>query len=460
MADIFLKNTLSGEKETFIPLKAGEVSIYNCGPTVYDYAHIGNFRTFIMSDILRRMFEYNNYKVKSVMNITDVDDKTIRKSQEEGVSLKELTQKYEALFFQDLSKLNIQPVHKNPRATESISEMIDLISTMIGNGSAYIGSDGVYFDIKKSENYGKLANLNLETIAKERITNDEYDKANPRDFSLWKFYTENDGGVVYDAPFGKGRPGWHIECSAMCMTNLGKTIDIHTGGSDLIFPHHTNEIAQSEAVTGQKFVNYWVHAGFITVDGKKMSKSLGNIFTLKSLQERDIDPIVYRYFVLGAHYSTPLNFTWEALSGAETALKKVRNVKNELNKLVENDDSSNNSKSLSETAIEYKNKFLEYVNNDLDTPKALALIWQIVKDDNLSGLEKRHLLWNFDKVLGLDLDKIETFSIPENVIDLVKEREKARTEKNFTESDRLRDEIMKLGFVLKDTENGTEIEPQ
>jgi len=451
MSKIFLQNTLSGEKEEFKPIKTGEVSIYNCGPTVYDYAHIGNFRTFIMSDILRRMFEYNNYKVTSVMNITDVDDKTIKRSQTEKTSLAELTKKYEDLFFADLEALNILPVSKNPRATESIPDMISLIEKMLENGSAYKSSDGIYFDITKSSNYGALARLNLDNSTKERISNDEYDKTNPRDFSLWKFYTEDDGEVSYDAPFGKGRPGWHIECSAMCMKNLGETIDIHTGGSDLIFPHHTNEIAQSESVTGKPFVHYWIHGGFITIDGKKMSKSLQNIFTLDNLRRKGIDPIAYRYFVLGAHYSTLLNFTWDALTGAEIALKKIRS------KISEFSDGNDSTSSLSQT---YNDKFLTYINNDLDTPKALALLWEVIKDESLSDSEKKSLLLGFDKVLGLELDKVENFEIPENVLDLQRARDKARVEKDFVRSDELRSEIEKLGFEIKDTETGSKIEPK
>ncbi len=440
--EIHLHNTLTGRKEEFKPLKDREVSMYNCGPTVYDYAHIGNFRTFIFSDVLRRMFEYNNYKVDTVMNITDVDDKTIIRSQKENVSLETLTRKYEEIFFNDLKSLNIERFAKTPRATESISEMINLIVKMLENGTAYKSSDGVYFDITKSKNYGKLANLNLENTAKERIANDEYDKENARDFSLWKFYTEEDGEVSYDAPFGKGRPGWHIECSAMSMTNLHtETIDIHTGGSDLIFPHHTNEIAQSEAVTGKTFVNYWMHSGFITVDGKKMSKSLGNIFTLQNLNEKNIDPISYRYFVLGAHYSTLLNFTWEALEGAEITLKRLRE------KISKLPDGGN--------VIE--TKFNDLINDDLNTPKALALVHDTLRDEKISDADKKATILDFDKVLGLQLDKIETFEIPNEVKELIKERDIARANKDFAKSDELRNEIEKLGFEVKDTSEGTVI---
>ncbi len=443
--EIKLQNTLSGEKEIFKPLNEGEVSMYVCGPTVYDFAHIGNFRTFIFSDVLKKMFEHNGYRVDAVMNITDVDDKTIRRSIAEGVSLEALTRRYEDLFFNDLASLNIPKFPKTPRATESIPEMISLIEKMLGNGTAYKSTDGIYFDITKSEGYGKLANLNLENATKERIANDEYDKANARDFSLWKFYSPEDGDVSYEAPFGKGRPGWHIECSAMSMSNLhAETIDIHTGGSDLIFPHHTNEIAQSEAVTGKKFVNYWMHGGFITVDGKKMSKSLGNIFTLANLREKNIDPLAYRYFVLGAHYSTLLNFTWEALEGAETALKRLREKVS----------------CLPEGGSIVQTDFNEFINDDLNTPKTLALVWDLLKDEHIADPDKKATIMSFDKVLGLDLDKTETFEIPVDVRNLIKERDEARNSKDFAKSDELRSEIEKSGFEVKDTPSGTSVFPR
>jgi cysteinyl-tRNA synthetase len=452
MTQIFLQNTLGNKKEEFVPLKAGEVSMYSCGPTVYDFAHIGNFRTFILSDILRRTFEYNGYKVDGVMNVTDVDDKTIKRSRAEGISLEALTRKYEDLFFTDLETLNVKKPGKTPRATESIDDMISLIEKMLENGSAYKSSDGIYFDITKSKDYGQLAHLNLENSTKERIANDEYDKTNPRDFSLWKFYSEEDGDVSYEAPFGKGRPGWHIECSAMSMKNLSETIDIHTGGSDLIFPHHTNEIAQSEAVTGKTFVKYWVHGGFITVDGKKMSKSLGNIFTLETLIEKGFDPLAFRYLTLGTHYGGMLNFTWEALEGAQTALKKLRIKMQEF----ENEKTENNPAKTEE----YKNQFIESLNDDLNMPQALATVWQVVKDEVLSGGDKKSLLLDFDKVLGLDLEKIESFEIPENVQNLIKERDLARNNKDFAKSDEIRAEIEKLGFEVKDTPEGTRVSPR
>lgn len=446
---IWLHNTLSGEKEEFKPLKEGHVSMYNCGPTVYDYAHIGNFRTFIMGDVLRRMFEYNGLKVNQVMNITDVDDKTIKRSRVEGVSLEVLTRRYEELFFNDLKSLNILQPTKTPRATESIPEMISIIEKLLEKGIAYKSTDGVYFDITKSEGYGKLANLNLETKPQERIANDEYDKENARDFSLWKFYSEEDGDVVYDASFGKGRPGWHIECSAMAINGLGETLDIHTGGSDLIFPHHTNEIAQSEAVTGKKFVNYWIHGGFITVDGKKMSKSLGNAYTLEILYGHDGSTSApgYRYFVLGTHYTSPLNFTWEAVTGAQTALSRIRN------KISKLPDGGN--------VIDEKiNEFKTFINDDLNMPRALALFQDILNSKEIDEANKKATLLNFDSVLGLDINRPEAFEIPENVENLMKKRDDARKAKDFTKSDELRAEIEKLNFDLMDTPGGTEVFPK
>ena len=448
---IYLQNTLSGKKEEFTPIKEGEVSMYNCGPTVYDFAHIGNFRTFILYDLLRRMFEYNNYNVNQVMNITDVDDKTIKRSRSEHVSLGTLTIKYEAIFLNDLKSLNILPAKKTPRATESISDMIELIETLLQKEIAYKSSDGIYFDISKSKNYGQLSGLRLDNLTRERIANDEYDKASPRDFALWKFYTDEDGDVAYDAPFGKGRPGWHIECSAMSMKALGETIDVHAGGQDLLFPHHTNEIAQSEGATGKTFVNYWVHGGMITIDGKKMAKSLDNFFTLESLREKGIDPMAYRYFVLGAHYSSLLNFTWEAVEGAQVAWKKLHSFMSK-----KHFDSSTKTVIVSD----YVERFVEYINDDLNMPQALALVWEIVKNDELEDSQKRKLILDFDKVLGLKLDEPMSrtvLDIPENVQNLVTERDLARSEKNFVKSDELREKIEELGFEVMDTLEGTEV---
>jgi cysteinyl-tRNA synthetase len=433
--EIKLHNTLSGEKETFAPIKEGEVKMYNCGPTVYDFAHIGNFRTFIMADLLRRTFEYEGYKVMHVMNITDVDDKTIKKSKQEKAPLKTVTSRYEKLFFEDLKALNILLPNVTPRATENIQKMIELIERLLDKGAAYTSSDGVYFDISKAENYGELARLDLSTKTKERIANDEYDKENARDFSLWKFYTEADGDVFYEAPFGKGRPGWHIECSAMSMNELGETIDIHAGGSDLIFPHHTNEIAQSEAATGKKFVDYWVHGGFITVDGKKMSKSLGNVFTLADLRSREIHPLSFRYLCLSTKYSSLMNFTWEAVQGAQVALEKIVN---------EYQQAANSENTSSEILSEFANAICD----DLNMPVAVSLLHEA---------KLRKEIDEMDKVLGLNIKKLaeEIQKVPSEIKDLQKQRDEARKSNDWKLSDELRDKIEVAGYVVKDSVLGT-----
>ncbi|MEK7166471.1 MAG: cysteine--tRNA ligase, partial [Patescibacteria group bacterium] len=271
-----LYNTLSGKIEEFNPIEPPKVKLYECGPTVYNVAHIGNLRTYITNDILRRTLEYNGFKVNQVMNITDVDDKTIRRSHDEKTSLKELTSKYEKIFLSDIEQLNILRPTSLLRATENIEGMVQLIEKLLRDGAAYKSANGIYFDIFKAKNYGRLANLKIEDSAVSRIISDEYDKENPRDFALWKFRTKEDGEVFFEAPFGAGRPGWHIECSSMAMNALGETLDIHTGGHDLIFPHHTNEIAQSETATGKQFSRFWIHGGFVNMGSDKMSKSLGN----------------------------------------------------------------------------------------------------------------------------------------------------------------------------------------
>ena len=433
---IKLHNTLSGKKEQFTAINEEEVGIYNCGPTVYDTVHIGNLRTVVFYDIIRRVFEYNGYKVEQVMNITDVDDKTIRKSIEEKISLADLTKKYEKLFFEDIESLNILKPHKILSARAYIPEIIELISVLLKNQSAYKSDDGIYFKISNSKNYGVLAGLKLDKPVQERIENDEYDKENPRDFALWKFYKESDGDVVWAAPFGRGRPGWHIECSAMAIKALGNTIDIHAGGSDLIFPHHTNEIAQSESATGKTFVNYWLHGGMINVEKDKMAKSKGNFLKLKDL----VSPLAYRYWLLTAHYRTQVNFTFKAVNASQTALIKFCNNFLALgNKTGEIDEN-------------YNNKFTDCINDDLDMPKALALAWELFKDKKVSDPDKKATLLKFDEVFGLKLNelKVSEEKIPEEIKFLIEERENARKTKDFKKSDALRAEIEARGFKVKD----------
>ncbi len=443
--EINLHNTMTGRKELFVPLMTGKVSIYNCGPTVYNYAHIGNFRTYIFGDLLRRMFEYNNYSVHQVMNITDVDDKTIRGSAASSINLKDFTKKYEDIFKAELSEAHILTPHQMPRATDFIDEMITLIESLLEKGAAYKTEDGVYFSIDSSEEYGALAQLDKHDHKDEqhRIAADEYDKENPQDFALWKFHTAEDGDVSWPAPFGAGRPGWHIECSAMSLKTIGETIDIHTGATDLIFPHHTNEIAQSEAMTGKKFVNYWLHAGFLMVDGRRMSKSANNFYTFPTLKEKGISPLMFRYWLLGAHYRTQVNFTEESVRGAAVALDRListmREYKTSTGGLI-------NEK--------YQKAFLDAINDDLNTAKALATTWDLIKDSSISHADKYATIIDFDRVFGLGLADIHQIEIPAEIQLLIKKREVARQEKNWKVADELRDEIAAAGFDVKDSTDG------
>ncbi len=447
---ILLQNTLSRTKEEFIPIDKDEVKIYTCGPTVYNYAHIGNYRAYTFADILKRTLVYNGYKVHHIMNITDVDDKTIRDSQKEKKTLKDFTEFYAEKFFEDLKMLNIQMGKENfTKATDNIPEMVSLIEKLMEKGLAYKSTDqSVYFSIKKFKNYGALSHLTLEgqkENADGRITADEYDKDNVQDFALWKAWDEKDGDVFWETNLGKGRPGWHIECSAMSIKFLGEQFDIHTGGVDLIFPHHENEIAQSEGATGKNFVKYWMHNEWVLVDSKKMSKSLQNIYTLRDLIDKGINPLSYRFWLLMANYRTRVNFVWEALEASEIALKRLYNLYLELGQ--ENGN----------VHQEYKNKFTEYINDDLNTPRALSLLWDVIKDENMSSGDKKATILDFDKVLGLGFEFIKEEKVPEEVIALLKERESARKNKNFEMSDELRKKINSLGFEVKDVPEGQRV---
>ncbi len=443
--DIYLQNTLTREKEKFVPIKNGEVKMYHCGPTIYNHPHIGNLRTLIFGDILRRVFEFNSFKVIQVMNLTDVDDKTIKNSQAEGVSLFDFTSKYEKIFRSNMESLNILTPEHMPRATKYIDEMISMIEKMLENGTAYKSDDGVYFSIEKSENYGALARLKIDHTEKA-TSEDEYDKENAHDFALWKFAKLEDGENVWSAPYGDGRPGWHIECSAMSIKILGQTFDIHTGGEDLIFPHHTNEIAQSEAVTHKHFVNYWMHGAFMNVSGEKMAKSKGSFITLQTIIDEGYSPLDFRYLMLTAHYRTKLDFTRESLTSCSQARKKINRALSEL-------------PDFGSVQKDFVNIFTEVINDDLNIPEGLALAWKILKDDEISPADKKATILEFDKVFGLKLGEIEKVGIPQKVFDLVDAREVARNEKDWEEADRYRDEIQQLGFVVKDTAGGPQILP-
>lgn len=442
-------NTLSRQKEEFSPLNPEEVKMYSCGPTVYNYPHIGNYRAYIFADILKRTLTYGGYNVNHIMNITDIDDKTIRDSQKEGKSLKEFTEFYTEEFLKDIKSLNILPPTKFTKATDYVDEMVTMVEKLVAKNLAYKTPDGsVYFDIKKFEGYGKLSHLDLENQkenASGRIKTDEYDKENAQDFALWKSWDEKDGDVFWETSLGKGRPGWHIECSAMSISNLGEQLDIHTGGVDNIFPHHENEIAQSEGVTGKQFVKYWMHNEWVLVDQKKMSKSANNFYTLRNVLERGISPIAYRFWLLMALYRSRVNFVWDALEGAETALKRLHGLYLGL------------GEGEGKISQEYKDKFVGYLNDDLDTPRALTVLWEVFKNENLSKEDKKATVLDFDKVLGLGFADLKEEEIPKAVLELAKEREEARKNKDFKKSDELRDKIFKEGYEILDKDGGYKV---
>ena len=451
-----LFNTLTRKIEEFSPLTAGKVGLYTCGPTVYDFQHIGNFRTAIFSDILIRILKTNDFQVKSIRNITDIEDKIIKKSAEMGVTPEELTNKYTQAFFNDLNKLNILPADVSPKATEHIEAMLKYIKVLIDRRFAYIENDGsIYFDISKFSDYGKLSQLDKRQLKTgTRILSDEYDKENVQDFALWKAVKPQEVG--YDSPWGRGRPGWHIECSVMSQQYLGDTFDIHIGGVDLLFPHHENEIAQSEAKTGKQFVKYFVHGEHLMVDGKKMAKSENNFYTLKDLEEKGFDPLAFRYLVLTAHYRDKLNFTWESLQAAQNALNNLREIARDF---TYPKDERLVTTSLHPRGILLE-KFMEALNNDLNTPQALAVMWELVKSD-LPDSEKAITLLEMDKVLGLGLDKYigKPLEIPAEVMILLEKRETVRKSGNFEKSDEIRKEIKRFGYEIEDTQDGPRLKP-
>lgn len=447
-------NTLSRKKEIFTPINPPNVSFYSCGPTVYNYPHIGNYRAYIFADILKRALSYCGYEVKHVMNLTDVDDKTIRDAQKAGKTLKEFTEFYTKEFYKDSKFLNILPPDKFTKATDYIGEMVGIIKTLLEKELAYQSTDGsVYFNIKKFKDYGKLSGLDLKNQkenAAGRIKTDEYDKDSAQDFALWKSWDEKDGEVFWDpstwlgagTELGKGRPGWHIECSAMSMATLGEQIDIHTGGVDNIFPHHENEIAQSEGATGKHFVKYWMHNEWVLVDQKKMAKSEHNFYTLRNITDRGISPIAYRFWLLMANYRTRVNFVWEALEGAETALKRLFSLYSALDEKIGVVNS------------EYQEKFKKFIEDDLDTPRALTVLWDVLKDETLSTADKRATVLDFDKVFGLGFADLKEEIIPREIWKYVEKREKARKKKDWAESDRIRQASIAGGFNIEDTPTG------
>lgn len=454
-----LYNTLSGEKEVFVPLNDGQVSMYSCGPTVYGFAHIGNLRAYVFADVLRRYLEFKGCTVRQVMNITDLDDKTIRASKEQGISLREYTDKYIRFFFEDIDLLRIKRADVYPRVTDHVSEMAGMVKILLDKGYAYRKDGSVYFKVSEFPDYGKLAKIDLSRIKPgATVEADEYEKEDVRDFALWKEKKEDEPFWV--TVIGEGRPGWHIECSAMSIKYLGATIDIHTGGIDNIFPHHQNEIAQSEAATGQKFVRYWMHCEHLLVDNKKMSKSLGNIITLRDATNRGYRPEALRYLFVFSHYRSRLNFTWDSIGHASNTIDR-------LNQFVErlkgyNSKSRNNEEITRLTAITAE-RFESEMDNDLNTPGAFAAIFDMVGEVN-TAIEKDELstenaksvyelMLKFDAVLGI-LTLKEKGELPGEIEALIREREKARKRKDFKMADGIRKRLEDMGIVLEDTKEG------
>lgn len=454
-------DTLENTLVAFKPLNPKQVLLYTCGPTVYNYAHIGNLRTYMFEDILKRSLLYFGYGVKHVMNITDIDDKTIKGALEQKVSLKEFTQKYTKAFFEDLDALQIIKADVLPKATDYIAQMITMIQHLVDNKHAYIGPDGsVYFALSTFPSYGKLSHLEKKSLvvgASTRVIADEYDKENPSDFVLWKAYDkQRDGDIYWESCFGKGRPGWHIECSAMASSILGKTIDIHCGGIDNMFPHHENEIAQCEACYNLPFSKYWLHSQHLLVEGKKMSKSLGNFFTLRDLTAKGYTARAIRYVLLSGHYKMPLNFTFEGLDAAKGALARIDSVIDRLQ--TPTHEMADKTLDLTSYTTSFENALLD----DLNTPQALSALFDMIRAVNtfidkqgLSKTQGHHILEtfkNFDKVFSFIFYKEET--IPDFILALAEKRKEAKKAKNFQESDRLREEIKELGFSIEDTSSG------
>lgn len=448
MDDITLYNSLTRRLESFRPITSGRALVYTCGPTVYNTPHIGNYKAYVFADVLRRALVAHGYEVLQVINLTDVDDKTIRKSRELGIPLAELASRYEQAFYHGREALLLLPAYRYPRATDSVPMMIAIIQALLEKGFAYLSDDGsVYFRVSADRNYGKLVAIDPEKLkenASGRMTADEYDTESIQDFALWKAWDENDGSVFWDSPWGKGRPGWHIECSAMIKEILGDTIDIHTGGVDNMFPHHENEIAQSECATGKPLANYFMHCAHLLVDGKKMAKRDGNFLMLEDLKEKGISPLAYKYFLYGTHYRTPANLTWDALHGAQTALMRMYE---KLIMLMEQ------TPGVPDAA--YLAKVKSALASDLNTAEAIAIFAALFDDAELLPEVKLATILEIDNMLGLGFQEYyrQERILPDDIRMLARERDNARAEKDYAKSDELRQAIFDRGYVVIDTKD-------
>ena len=452
-------NTLSGKLEPFTPIKKGEVKLYTCGPTVYDYAHIGNFRAYMFEDLLKRFLIFMGFKVVHVMNITDVDDKTIKGANAAGISLQEYTEKYIDSFFSDIDTLRIARADHYPKATEHIPDMVKMIRGLLDKRYAYEKDGSIYFSIAKFPDYGRLSKINLEELKPgERVEQDEYEKDSVIDFALWKHKKE--GEPFWETEVGPGRPGWHIECSVMSSKYLGETFDIHCGGTDNIFPHHENEIAQSEAYFGKKFVNYWLHCRHLIVDGEKMSKSKGNFHTMRDLLQKKVDPSALRFLLLSTHYRKMLNFTFEALDQAHSSLKRIKDF---LYELEHHPFPEGENRTVDRIIEKTKKNFISALSDDLNISAALRALFDMIREINTliakgkifkTDADKlRDLVNSLDTVLAV-LQEEKKEVIPDEIQKKIEEREKARKDKNFKLADRIRDELLEIGIILEDTKDG------
>lgn len=465
---VYLFNTMNRVREEFKPVEEGCANMYTCGPTVYNYAHIGNFRAYMFEDLLRRTLKYHGYKVTQVMNLTDVDDKTIRDSRAAGMKLQDFTRTYKDAFFADLETLCIEPAEHYPAATDHIPEMIALIQALVNKDYAYQAEDeSVYFSISKFKNYGKLAKIDMDNQkAGVRINADEYAKDSVADFAVWKAWDEQDGDVCWDSPWGKGRPGWHIECSAMSMKYLGKTFDIHTGGIDNMFPHHEDEIAQSEAANGCTYVNYWLHCAHLMVDGDKMSKSAGNFYTLRQLLDKGFSGEELRWVLLGTHYRKKLNFTFDACEQARMTLKRFRELFIKLNNV---DNEGDASGEVVEVTTGFKNQFGDALGDDLNISEALSAVFGLLHAGNKfldegnctagdAALILEHFR-DFNTVLNVFDVEASGEEVPADILAMAEKRQQARKEKDFATADAMRDELKARGWVVEDGPDGWRVKP-
>ena len=455
--DIYFYNTLTKQKDLFKPIEEGKVKIYSCGPTVYKDATIGNMRTNLLNDTLRRILKYNGYELKHVMNITDVghlvsdgdegEDKMLKSAREEHKSPLEIAEYYTKLFFRDLERLNIETPEVVCKATDHIKEMLEMVQKIMKNGYAYETSTAIYFDVSKLDKYGILSGINLNDQKAGARVDIDPEKRNPYDFALWIKAPANHL-MKWDSPWGPSYPGWHIECSAMSTKYLGEEFDIHTGGIDLVPTHHENEIAQNKGACGKNPAHYWIHGEYLLINGGKMSKSLGNTYLIDDIIAKGYSPLAYRLFNYSCHYRGKLNFTWEGIESANTSLIRLREgYQKHLN---------GNSDISDEIIADMENRFHQAINDDMNMPLALSVVWEAVKYPEKSP-KIAQLLKKFDTVLGIKIDEVQETKIPQEILDLVEERKQARSDKNWSESDRLRDLIAEKGYIVKDTKDGTEV---